>query len=635
MSSGFPGGHPDYFNINIGTNNVSGRSMSMMNMTNNPQGSYRSPLAGILADPSSQIGLRRPELMGKRSLAEFQHHHQLQQQAAFFLRNVKQRPYNQHASPVSPLSLVDFPNSPEVSSVSNMSSSSLSSVPRYGVPVMQQVHPASVQSFNLGNGNFNGVMGNYQHNNRGNFPRVSLPNLAAKQSAASQETEGKMMKRLQELEKQLLLDDEDGENDVSGVTNSEWSETIHNILGSTPVVKAENTVSPSPTSSSSSSCASSSASPATPICPKQLLSDTAVAIADGKNDSAMEILTRLNQVSNALGTPEQRLSFYIASALRSRLSGNPTTASELYGKDHIVSTQLLYDKSPCFKLALMAANDAILELGQAENSIHVVDFDIGQGVQYVYLLHEIAAARKVDKETNISLKLTTFTDFGNGGADRLKLVGDGLSSLSNKLGVPFSFNISTLKLSDLNASALMVEPREVLVVNFAFKLYKLPDESVTTENLRDEVLRRVKGLSPALVTVVEQDLNANTASFETRVSQSCGYYGALLESLDATIGRDNSERVKIEEGLSRKMMNSVACEGRDRVERCEVFGKWRARMSMAGFEPKAMSQLRAETLVSKVNSGTRGHPGFTVKEEAGGINFGWMGRSLTVASAWH
>ncbi|KAI3709997.1 hypothetical protein L2E82_39770 [Cichorium intybus] len=64
-----------------------------------------------------------------------------------------------------------------------------------------------------------------------------------------------------ELEKELLLDDED-----------------------------ENTVSPSPTSSSYSSCASSSASPATRICPKQLLSDSAVAIADGKSDSVEEIL---------------------------------------------------------------------------------------------------------------------------------------------------------------------------------------------------------------------------------------------------------------------------------------------------------------------------------------------------------
>lgn len=635
MSSGFPGGHPDYFNINTTTG--AGRSMSIMNLNNNPQASYRSPLAGILADPSSQIGLRRPDLMGKRSLAEFQHQQQLQQQAAFFLRNVKPRPYNQLASPVSPLSLMDFANSPEVSSVSNISSSSLSSVPRYGVPVLQQVRQPSAQPFNLGNGNFNGVMGNYQHNNRSNFSRISLPNLAAKQTPTSQETEGKMMKRLQELEKQLLLDDEDGENDVSGVTNIEWSETIQNILGSssTPMQKPENTVSPSPTSSSSSSCASSSASPATTICPKQLLSDAASAITDGKSDSALEILTRVNQVSNALGTPEQRLSFYMTAALRSRLNANLTTASELYGKEHILSTQLLYDKSPCFKLAFMAANNTILELRQAEKKLHVVDFDIGQGVQYVYLLHEIAAARKVDKETPISLKLTTFADFGNGGAERLKLVGDGLKSLSNKLGVCFSFNISSLKLSDLNPSALMAESGEILVVNLAFKLYKLPDESVTTENLRDEVLRRVKGLSPALVTVVEQELNGNTASFEMRVNQACGYYRALFESLDATMGRDNPERVKIEEGLSRKMVNSVACEGRDRVERCEVFGKWRARMRMAGFEPTVLSQLRAESLLLKLNSGTRGNPGFTVKEEAGGISLGWMGRTLTVASAWH
>ncbi|KAI3511663.1 hypothetical protein L1887_18820 [Cichorium endivia] len=234
-----------------------------------------------------------------------------------------------------------------------MSSSSLSSVPRYGVPVMQQVHPASVQSFNLDNGNFNDIM-------------------------VPQETEGKMMKRLQELEKQLLLDDEDGENDVYGVANSVWSETIKNILGSTPVPKPENTVSPSPTSSSSSSCASSFASPTTPIFPKQLLYDSAIAIADGKSDSTVEILTRLNQYSNALGTPDQRLSFYMASTLQSRLNVNPTTVSELYGKDHIMSTQLLYDKSPCFKLALMAANATILELGEAGKNIHVVDFDIGQ-----------------------------------------------------------------------------------------------------------------------------------------------------------------------------------------------------------------------------------------------------------------
>ncbi|KVI10208.1 scarecrow-like protein 8 [Cynara cardunculus var. scolymus] len=630
MSSGFSGGFPDFFNVNGGgVNNVAGRSMSMMNVNNVNRSDYRSQLAGILSDSSSMVSGSRSDLIGKRSLAEFQ---QRRQEYSVYLRNVKQRGYNQQASLVPP---TDFLVSPEVSSVSNISSSSLSSVPRYGVPVLQQVRPPTAQAFNLGNGNFNGVMGSYQHNNRSNFSRISLPNLAAKQSPATQETEGKMMKRLQELEKQLLLDDEDGENDVSGVTNSEWSETIQNILGSTPVQKPDNTVSPSPTSSSSSSCASSSASPATTVCPKQLLSDAASVITDGKTDSAVEILTRVNQVSNALGTPEQRLSFYMAAALRSRMNANLTTASELYGKEHILSTQLLYDKSPCFKLAFMAANNTILELGQAEKKLHVVDFDIGQGVQYVYLLHEIAAARKVDKETPISLTLTTFTDFGNGGAERLKLVGDGLRSLSNKLGVLFSYNVLDFKLSDLSKEGLTVENDEVLAVNFAFKLNKLPDESVTTDNLRDEVLRRVKRMSPAVVTVMEQELNANTASISARVNDAFSYYIAFLNSLDATIPKENPERVKIEEGLSRRIFNSVACEGRDRVERCEVFGKWRARMTMAGFVSKPVSQLTAESLMSKLNSATRGNPGFTVKEDSGGINIGWLGRTLNVASAWH
>ncbi|KAJ0475943.1 putative transcription factor GRAS family [Helianthus annuus] len=647
MSSGFPGGHPDYLHLN-----PTGRSIPLTNFNNNvvPNG-YRSPLAGILSDSSSNIGLRRPDLIGKRSLAEFQHHQQLQQQAAFFLRNVKHRSYNNnnnttaYASPVSPISLIDFPTSPEISTISSVSNNTTSSgynininnisnnivnnnnhptssasAPRYGVPVMQP--------FNLGNGSFNGVN---SHTLRNGYPRVTLP---VKLTPASNETEGKMMKRLQELEKELLLDDEDGENNVSGVTNSEWSETYRNIITPAPVVKPENVVSPSPTSSSSSSCASSSASPATGVSPTQLFSDAAGAIADGKTDAAVEIMNRISQVSNAVGTPEQRLSFYMTSALRSRLSMTSSDSSELYGKDHIVSTQLLYENSLCFKLAFMAANAAIVDLAMAEKTknkkIHIVDFDIGKGNQYIYLLQDIAAACEADTRVNISIRLTTFADYGNGGRERLIFVCDGLKSVADKLGVCFCYDVWNLSLFDVNATSLKVESEESLVVNLGFKLYKLPDESVSTENVRDELLRRVKGLSPALVTVVEQELNANTASFETRVSQVSGYYGALMESLDSAMGRDDSDRVKIEEGLSRKMTNSVACEGKNRVERCEVFGKWRARMNMAGFELKPMSQLRAESLLSKVNS-----VGFTAKEEAGGISFGWMGRTLTVASVWH
>ncbi|KAJ0816053.1 putative transcription factor GRAS family [Helianthus annuus] len=448
------------------------------------------------------------------------------------------------------------------------------------------------------------------------------------------ETDRKMKNRLQELEKKLFLDDEEEQNDgVSAVTDTELSETIQKLLSP---VKAEK---PETTSSSSSSCASSSST----ISPRQLISNAADAISDGKSEIVVELITRLNQISNARGTPEQRLGFYMACALRSRLRVNstaeeqPCSATELYTKEHILSTQLLYDVSPCFKLAFMAANNVILQTlsgsGRPERNIHVVDFDIGHGIQYVYLIHAIAAARRVDYGTPITLKLTTFKDFSNESVERLKLVGDGLKSLSNKLNVSFDYNALDFKLSEISKQGLAVANDDVLAVNFAFKLNKLPDESVTTENLRDEVLRRVKRLSPAVVTVAEQELNTNTASFTARVNELFSYYTKLVDSFDSGVPMDNSKRVKIEEGLSRRIVNSVACEGRDRVERCEVFGKWRARMRMAGFESNPVSDT--ELLLSKLKFGTRGNPGFTVKEESGGICIGWLGRTLTVVSAWH
>ncbi|GFQ08235.1 scarecrow-like protein 8, partial [Phtheirospermum japonicum] len=416
-------------------------------------------------------------MIGKRSLAEFQ----LQNQGlGFYLRNVKPRPNNyQHASPISTLSPVDFsavPSiSPEFSSIN----------PRYSLPSVQQhrLQPLSLSNRNIVNSNVSarapppnrGFGMNYSGQGQG-------PDVPAQEDQSEKNIT--MSHKLQELEKQLLGDEDDNET-VSVVTNSEWSDTIQDLIGPT-----RKPISPSPTSSSSS-CSSTSASPLLP-CPKQALIDAAAAISDGKPEAAAELLTRLQQqVANARGTSEQRLAAYMVSAMKPRVSPThpPPAASEVHDKEHAASTQMLYDVSPCFKLGFMAANLAILEATaeQGFEKIHVLDFDIGQGGQY---------------------------------------------------------------------------------------LYKLPDESVTTENLRDETLRRVKGLSPEVMTVVEQEMNTNTAPLVARVRDAWEYYGLLFDSLDSTMSRESSERVRIEEGLGRKMANSVACEGRDRIERCEVFGKW-------------------------------------------------------------
>ena len=71
------------------------------------------------------------------------------------------------------------------------------------------------------------------------------------------------------------------------------------------------------------------------------------------------------------------------------------------------------------------------------------------------------------------------------------------------------------------------------------------------------------------------------------------------------------------------------------MERCEVFGKWRARMGMVGFELKPLSQNVSEKLKAKLTTENRVNLGFTVIDQNSGVCIGWMGRTLTIASAWH
>ncbi|CAH9123516.1 unnamed protein product [Cuscuta epithymum] len=647
MSSGFPGSVQDLYGGSDGI--LNGRSVPINHhnvslMQSGVHLPYGSQISGIVSDPIYQIAQRRSDLIAKRSFAESQQLQFLQQRQGalgLYLRNVKPRNYH-HSSPISPLSPVDF------SSLSSNSNSPVMNA-RYGVPVLQQFRPQNL-SLPVGNVNFNGMLHSDAINP--NFASgVSFQNSCVQNRGAlgsvtvgGLETEKKMMNQLQELEKQLLDDNDEEEANtvVSAVTNSEWSETIQSLIRPTqahgqtecPNMNHKQPISPA-TSSSTSSCASSMESPAV-TCPKLAISEAATAVSEGKLEVASEILTRLAVVANVKGTAEQRLTAYMASALRSRVNPVefPPPVMDLISTEQEFSTQKLYEFSPCFKLGFMAANLAILEAVPEKRlcKIHVVDFDIGEGGQYLHLLYALAARKT---ELPPVLKITTVTDAAGRFDKKFRDFEDRLQNKAHSLGLSLTVNIVSCSINELSRERLGVEPDEALVVNFAFKLYKLPDESVTTENLRDTLLRRVKGLSPDVVSVVEQELNGNTAPFAARVNEACGYYAALFDSLDATVPRDSIDRVRIEEGLGRKMANSVACEGRDRVERCEVLGKWGARLGMAGFNSVPMSQHVGNSLRSKLNSGTRGNPGFTISEQAGGgIGFGWMGRILAVASAW-
>lgn len=101
------------------------------------------------------------------------------------------------------------------------------------------------------------------------------------------------------------------------------------------------------------------------------------------------------------------------------------------------------------------------------------------------------------------VKITAVASDSNGGEERLRPVGEMLSQLARRVGLNLCFNAVSCKLNELTRESLGCEPDVALAVNFAFKLYRMPDESVSsTEYPRDELLRRVKWLAPRVVTVV-------------------------------------------------------------------------------------------------------------------------------------
>nr|AYM54760.1 scarecrow-like protein 8-like transcript variant X2 [Cymbidium ensifolium] len=544
----------------------------------------------------------------KRSLTEMERQQQLQH--AIFLRSVKQKTHFTSPSPISPISSVDL------SAASTTTASS----------ILSSLSSASASAPFVGQGIPNSTTWSFQ--------------ATIADAEIDSEKKSSMTNRLLELERQLL-DDEEEEVSISGsaVTSNEWSETMEKLMSPPPPPPPMAAV-PSPTTStSSSSGSSSSCTPSSAAPSRQMLLDTATAITEGSQETAAANLAVLKRAANPRGDPDQRLTAMMVAALVSRINpvapGSSIPLTDVCSAEHQAASHLLYEASPCFKFGLMAANLAILDATKDNPKIHIVDFDIGQGGQLASLIHAISEryVQRSPARPPPCVKITAVCPLQGNETTDLRIIGDRLAKLAERLGVGLRFRIVNGKIQELNHTTLLCEPGEALAVNFAFFLSRVADESVSTANPRDELLRRVKSLSPRIVTLVEQEMNGNTAPFATRFAEACAHFGALLESLDATAARDSTERARVEACLARKAANSIAREGVDRIERCEVYGKWRARMGMAGFNPVHLGSTVSEPVKLRLSS-LRNNPGFTLKEETACLGCGWMGRVLTVASAW-
>ncbi|GAB4849741.1 DNA topoisomerase 2-associated protein pat1 [Ancistrocladus abbreviatus] len=370
---------------------------------------------------------------------------------------------------------------------------------------------------------------------------------------------------------------------------------------------------------------------------KEMLIVCAKAVSDNDLLTAEWLMSELRQMVSVSGEPIQRLGAYMLEGLVARLAASGSSiyralrCKEPASAELLSYMHLLYDVCPYFKFGYMSANGAIAEAMKDENRIHIVDFQIAQGSQWFSLLQALAARPGGPPRIRITGIDDSTSAYARGGG--LDIVRKRLSRLAESFNIPFEFHAATIGGSKAELEGVLLQPGEALAVNFPFMLHHMPDESVSTQNHRDGLLRLVKSLSPKVVTLIEQESNTNSTPFLPRFLETLDYYTAIFESIDVTLPREHKERISVEQHcLARDMVNIIACEGAARVERHEVLGKWRSRFLMAGFTPYPLSPLVNATIKTLLESYCKN---YKLEERDGALYLGWINRYLVTSSAWH
>ncbi|OAY28400.1 scarecrow-like protein 21 [Manihot esculenta] len=369
---------------------------------------------------------------------------------------------------------------------------------------------------------------------------------------------------------------------------------------------------------------------------KEALCACAQAVANKDMLTVEWLMMELRQMVSVSGEPIQRLGAYMLEGLVARLASSGSSIYKALRCKEPASAELLsymhilYEVCPYFKFGYISANGAIAEAVKDEKKVHIIDFQISQGSQWFTLIQALAARPGGPPHIRLTGIDDSTSAYARGGG--LDIVGQRLSRLAQSCNVPFEFHAAAVSASEIQLENLGIQPGEAIAVNFALTLHHVPDESVDTQNHRDRLLRLVKSLSPKVVTLVEQESNTNTAPFLPRFIETLNYYTAVFESIDVTLPREHKERINVEQHcLAREVVNLVACEGAERVERHEPLSKWRSRFAMAGFVPYPLSTFVNATIKTLLESYSNK---FTLEERDGALYLGWMNRPLIASCAW-
>ncbi|KAE8666626.1 Nodulation-signaling pathway 2 protein [Hibiscus syriacus] len=366
--------------------------------------------------------------------------------------------------------------------------------------------------------------------------------------------------------------------------------------------------------------------------------------ATKSRELARVILVRLKElVSPINGTNMERLAAYFIDALQGLLEGSRGGHSKHlitngthhhrdkhHQSDMLAAFQLLQDMSPYVKFGHFTANQAILEAVSHERRIHIVDYDIMEGIQWASLMQSLVSRK--DGPPTPHLRITALSRGNNGcrSIGTIQETGRRLAAFAASIGQPFSFHQYKLDSDEtFRPLALKLVQGEALMINC---MLHSPHFSHRAPGSVASFLSGAKTLNPRLVTLVEEEVGPiGDAEFMGRFMDSLHHYSAIFDSLEAGFPMQCRARTLVERLiLGPRIGGSLNQIYRTRNE--DKSGPWSEWLNSVGYKAVNISfgnHCQAKLLVGLFNDGYR-------VEELGNnrLALGWKSRRLLSASIW-
>ncbi|CAN6471766.1 unnamed protein product [Victoria cruziana] len=370
---------------------------------------------------------------------------------------------------------------------------------------------------------------------------------------------------------------------------------------------------------------------------RSLLVHCAQAVATDDRRSGNDLLRQIRQHSSPYGDGTQRLAHCFAESLEARLSG---TGGNIYynlktkrnsAASILKAHQLYLAACPFKRISHYLSNQTTLNVSENATKLHIIDFGILYGFQWPSFIQRLSARPGGPPRLRI-----TGIDFPQPGfrpAERIEETGCRLSEYARMFNVPFQYRAIASKWENIEIEDLDLDDDEVLVVNCLYRMRNLPDETVFVDCPRDIVLNKIRKMNPKVFILGIINGAYSAPFFTTRFREALFQYSAFFDMLETNTPRDHPERILIErEIFGREVLNIVACEGSERIERPETYKQWQARNQRAGFLQLPLNQDIMQKSREKVRH--LYHKDFMVDEDSQWLLQGWKGRILQALSTW-